>query len=65
MVWERDTIRNTELKPRKELVKAMKGRSCQERMRALESSILEKRRLRGDLTVLCNFLRRVLLPHNQ
>jgi len=32
--------------------------SCEERMRTLEVSSLEKKRLRGDLAFLCSSLRR-------
>lgn len=41
--------------------KAVKGAgrvSCEEQLRALGFSCLERRRLRGNLTGLCSFLRR-------
>jgi len=40
------------------LVQGLEGMSCEEWLRTLGLSILEQRRLRGDLTALCSVLRR-------
>jgi len=41
-----------------ELVERLEGMSCEEHLRILGLSSVQKRRLRGDLIALCSFLRR-------
>ncbi|GAB0192640.1 hypothetical protein GRJ2_001729300 [Grus japonensis] len=40
------------------MVKTLKGKTCKERLRSFDLFSLEKRRLRGDLIIAYNFLRR-------
>lgn len=40
------------------LVKGLEGTSCGERLRTLDLSSLEKRRLKGDLKTFYNFMRK-------
>lgn len=40
------------------MIKGLEGVFCDERMRTLGVSSLKKKRLRGDITFLCNNMRR-------